>query len=110
MRTLEETRHSRPHCDALETAVWLRCTCLPITLTQISAVPYRAHFFAGWLPSHRRRPRAKLPVLPSLRVGMVVVVTMMVMVLRESGARKEYDHGEQQSFFHGTYDSNNGRS
>jgi hypothetical protein len=39
---------------------------------------------------------------------MMVVVTMMVMVLRESGARKEYDHGEQQSFFHGTYDSNNG--
>jgi hypothetical protein len=37
---------------------------------------------------------------------MVVVVMMMVMVLREGGARKEYDHGEQQSFFHGTYDSN----
>jgi hypothetical protein len=37
---------------------------------------------------------------------MVVVMTMMVMVLRESGARKEYDHGEQQSFFHGTDDSN----
>ena len=39
----------RPDYDVLETAGWLRCTCLPITLTQISAVPYRAHFFAGWL-------------------------------------------------------------
>jgi hypothetical protein len=41
---------------------------------------------------------------------MVVVMTMMVMVLRKSGARKEYEHGEQQSFFHGTYNSNNGGS
>jgi hypothetical protein len=41
---------------------------------------------------------------------MVVVVTMMVVVLRESGARKKYEHGEQQSLFHGTHDSNNGGS
>ncbi len=41
---------------------------------------------------------------------MVVVVMMMVMVLRERGPRKEQDHGEQQSLFHGTNDSNNGRS
>jgi hypothetical protein len=42
---------------------------------------------------------------------MVVVVTMMVMMLlRECGARKEHDDGEQQSLFHGPNDSNNGES